>query len=144
MSLSDVCGFVVSYLDPLSVIFPLAVPAASASSPSALAPAASPPSAALTPASQIPVLRPSASRRPSVIVESFASLGPAALGPSSGRRTRSRFLLEVPVIRVDGVVLVPELVRPTAANARRVVVSAAVAVRGETQRDGARCTGGLR
>jgi hypothetical protein len=139
VSLSDVCGFVVSYLDPLSVIFPLAVPAASASSPSALAPAASPPSAALTPASQIPVLRPSASRRPSVIVESFASLG-----PSSGRRTRSRFLLEVPVIRVDGVVLVPELVRPTAANARRVVVSAAVAVRGETQRDGARCTGGLR
>jgi hypothetical protein len=114
VSLSDVCGFVVSYLDPLSVIFPLAVPAASASSPSA-------------------------SRRPSVIVESFASLG-----PSSGRRTRSRFLLEVPVIRVDGVVLVPELVRPTAANARRVVVSAAVAVRGETQRDGARCTGGLR
>ena len=105
-----------TYLDPVSVVV----------APSVVSPASV--ATALAASPEVAHLRAAEPSASAVIVESSPPVGrPAAVGPARGRAT----LLEIPVVVVDGIVLVAKLVGPATAASRRVVVASPVAVRAD-------------
>ena len=99
-----------TYLDPVSIVV----------APSVVAPASV--ATALAASPEVAHLRAAEVSASAVIDESSP-----AIGPADGRAT----LFEIPVVVVDGIVLVAEFVGPATAASRRVVVASPVSVRAD-------------